>query len=62
MSAGSRCKLNCFDGLKVINDGRKRRCRWKETKNELEWSGRVRYCRTQMDNARILREEAIGKF
>lgn len=50
----------CDGDLEVINDGRKRRCRWKESEELLEWSGRVRYCRTQLDNARILIEEATG--
>ncbi|CBY35231.1 unnamed protein product, partial [Oikopleura dioica] len=37
--AGSRCQIHCDPGLEVIDDGEKRRCRWKENNGGLEWSG-----------------------
>jgi hypothetical protein len=39
--AGARCQIHCEPGLEVIDDGEKRRCRWKEKNGGLEWSGTV---------------------
>ena len=56
-AAGAKCELFCNDGYQVIKDGGMRRCRYHMATDSLQWSGRIRYCRTPAENERILAQE-----
>lgn len=60
-SGGIKCRLRCDEGFEVIPDGDLRRCRFHQPTDRYRWSGRIRYCRTPAENARILAEEALAR-